>query len=85
MTEQDHWADPAYIVENADGEYVGAHSGRKDLAHDFRRFRDEEHPADGPHQVRETKFHEVNGTGEFEGSPLTSTCELESGGDDDAE
>jgi len=72
MPEQEHWADPAFVVENADGEYVEAHSGVRKLAEGLARDRDERHPEEAPHQVRETTFHEVNGTGPFEGSPLAS-------------
>lgn len=56
--EEQHWADPAYIVETADGEYKG-HTGRKHLARGMVRDLDEE-TDDGPHSWRETSFHEVN-------------------------
>lgn len=64
MPEQ-HWADPAYVIEDADGNYR-AHTGNESIVDHCRRELDQDHPERAPHQVRETTFHEVNGSGPFE-------------------
>ena len=63
MTEA-HWADPAYVIEDADGNYR-AHTGNESIVDRCRRELNQDHPERAPHQIRETTFHEVNGTGPF--------------------
>lgn len=58
-TEMNHWADPAFVVETADGEYTG-HSGREELAKQLARDKDESRPENAPHTVRKTSFEEVH-------------------------